>query len=81
MGHRHLKLPRFAGPNALIPTVTKVCIIRTSAVSEPRTTAATATYFPGFPDDAAFWAYGTYGRRRDYWCVYVDSGQNTKLKH
>ena len=71
----------FASLDALVPRVLKLGVASTSAVSEPRTTAAAATKFPRFGDDAAFGAYGTDGRRRHgCWCVYVDIGQNTTMK-
>ena len=57
--------PCFAGPDALVPRVMNVCVASTSAVSEPRTAATTATDFAGFSDGAAFRAYGTGDRRRD----------------
>ena len=69
----------FAGLNALVPRVIKLGVTGTSAVSEPRTTATTATKFPRFRDDAAFGTGETNGRR-DCWCVYVDIDQNTKMK-
>ena len=60
----------------------KLGVASTSAVFEPRTTAAAATRFPRFGDDAAFEAHGTDGRRRrGCWCVYVDIGQNTERKN
>ena len=62
----------FAGMDALVPCVIKLAVTSRSAVSEPRTTATTATIFPGFRDGAAFGAYETDGRRRGCWCVYVD---------
>ena len=66
----------FAGLDALVPCVIKLGVTRTSAVSEPITTAAAATSFPRFRDDAAFGAYGTDSRCRGCWCVYVGIGQN-----
>ena len=70
----------FAGPNALVPGVIKLGVTSASAVSEPRTTATTATYFPRFRDDAAFGAYGTHARRRHGCGMYVDIGQNQKRR-
>ena len=70
----------FAGLDALVPRVIKVDVTNTSAVSEPRTTAAAATNFLRFRNGAAFGAYRTDGRRRDCWCVYVGIGQNTNTK-
>ena len=75
----------FAGPDALVPRVIKLGVTSTSAVSEPRTTAATATYFPRFRNDPAFGAYETDGRRRNCYCEYViyvniAQNQNTKMK-
>ena len=58
----------------------KLGVPSTSAVSEPRTTAAAATDFPRFHDDAAFGTHGTYGRRRSCRCVHVDIGQIRKRK-
>ena len=58
--------------------MTKLDVTGTSAVSEPRTAATTATNFPGFLDDAAFAAYRTDGHRRGCWCVYVRIGQDDK---
>ena len=60
--------------------MTQLGVTSTSAVSEPSTAATAATNFPRFSDDAAFGAYGTDSRRRDCWRVYVDIGQNTKMK-
>ena len=60
---------RFAGLDTLVPRVIKLGVTRTSAVSEPRTTATAATDFARFRDDAAFGAYGTNGRRRGCWRV------------
>ena len=71
----------FTGPDALVPRVTKLGVTSTSAVSEPRTTATTASDFPRFSDGATFGAHGTDGRRRVCRCVYVGIGQNTKMKH
>ena len=53
----------FADLNALVPRVLKLGVTSTSAVSEPRTAATTATAFPRFLDDAAFAAYGPDGCR------------------
>ena len=58
--------PCSAGPDALVPRVTKLGVTSTSAVSEPRTTATTTTTFPRFRDGAAFGAYGIDGRHRSY---------------
>ena len=54
----------FTDLDAVVPRVIKFGVTGTSAVSEPRTTATTATIFPGFRDGAAFGAYGTDGRCR-----------------
>ena len=72
--------PCFACLDALVPRVMNVCVASTSAVFEPRTAATATTDFAGFADAAAFGAYGTDGRRRGCWCVYVDIGQNTTMK-
>ena len=61
--------PCFAGLDPLVPRVMKLGVSSASAVSEPRTTATTTTNFSRFRDDAAFWACGTDGRRRDCWRV------------
>ena len=66
--------PCFAGLNALVPRVIKVCVTCSSAVFEPRTTVSATTSFAGFLDDAALGAYGTGDRRSDGWCLYVDIG-------
>ena len=58
--------PCFACQDALVPRVIKLGVTGTSAVSEPRTTAAAATNFPRFRDGATFGAYGNDGRRRSY---------------
>ena len=57
--------PCFAGLDALVPRLIKFGVTSTSTVSEPRTTATTATAFSRFLDGAAFWACKT---GRD--CVY-----------
>ena len=54
----------FAGLNALVPRMIKLCVTSNSAVSGPRTTATTTTAFSRFRDNAAFAAYRTDGRRR-----------------
>ena len=54
----------FAGLDALEPRVIMFGVTRTPAVSEPGTTVAAATYFPGFRDDATFGANRNHGRRR-----------------
>ena len=56
----------------------KLGVTSTSAVSEPRTTATTATHFPRFRHDTAFGTYETDGCRRGCWRVYVGSGQQYK---
>ena len=66
--------PCFAGLNALVPRVIKVCVTCTSAVFEPRTTVTAATSFARSLDDAAFGACRTEDRRSDGWCLYVDIG-------
>ena len=60
--------------------MTKLGVTSTSTVSEPRTTATATTDFSRFSDDAAFGTCGTDSRRRDCWRVYVDIGQNAKMK-
>ena len=67
----------FAGLDALVPRVIKFDVTSTPAVSEPRTTDTTTTYFPRFRDDTAFWAYGTDGRHRGCWCIHVGIDQKT----
>ena len=42
--------------------MTELGVTSTSAVSEPGTAATTTTAFPGFPDGAAFEAFGPGGR-------------------
>ena len=69
--------PSFAGSNALVPRVIKLGVTRTSAVSDPRTTATTTTNFTRFRDGATFGAYRTVWRCRECWCVYLGIGQNT----
>ena len=59
----------------------KLCVISTSAVSEPRTAATATTEFAGFLDRAAFGAHGTGSRRRGCWRVYVDIGQRHTQKN
>ena len=54
----------------------KLCVTRTSAVSEPRTTATATTHFPRFLDGAAFRACGTDNRCRGCWCLYAGTDQN-----
>ena len=71
LGHRCLELCRFAGPNALVPRVTKLCVTGTSAVSEPRPSTAATAEFAGFPHDAALGAYSIYGDCRN--CVFVSN--------
>ena len=70
--------PCFAGLNAFVPLVIKVCVTCTSAVFEPRTTASATTSFARFLDYAAFGAYGAGDRRADTWCLHVDIGQHDK---
>ena len=65
MDHRHLELPRLACLNALIPTVTEVCITSTSAFSEPSPSAATAATFTRILHGAALGAYMTDGKCHD----------------
>ena len=57
----------FAGLDALVPRVIKLCVASSSAVSEPRAAATTATTFVRFTHISAFVAYGTDNRpaRRD----------------
>ena len=61
--------------------MTKVCVISTSTVFEPRTTVSATTSFARFLDDTAFGAYGTVGRRSDGWWLHVDIGQYNKEKN
>ena len=53
--------------------MTKLGVTSSSAVSEPRTTATATTHFSIFLDGAAFAAHGTDGRRRDFWCVHMQT--------
>ena len=79
----------FAGLNALVPRMIRPGGDTISAVSEPRTTATTATHLPGFSDDATFRACGRDGRhgcwrerereRERCVCVLVNLGQNKKM--
>ena len=61
--------PCFADLDALVPSVIKLRVNTTSAVSEPRTAATTTTAFTRFRDGAAFAAFGSDGhrRRRGWW--------------
>ena len=68
--HRHLRLLRFAGLDALVPRVLECCVARCPAVSEPRTATSAATEFAGFRDSTAYEAHGIDGRRRDL-CLHV----------
>ena len=70
----------FAGLDALIPRVIRIGVTSGATVPEPRTAAAAATSFSRFRNDTAFSAYGPYGLRRGCYCVYMDIGQNTKMK-
>ena len=55
--YRSLELPsRVTGTNALVPRVLNLCVANTSAGSEPRAPATTATHSTGFRDGAAFGA-------------------------
>ena len=58
-----------------MPRVTKVCFRNTSAVSEPRTTAATTATFAGFQNDAALEANETERHCRDSCFERVENGQ------
>ena len=74
VAHGCLELwPCFASLNTLVPRVMKLDVTSTSAVSEPRTAATATTVFPGFPNGAAFAAYGTDYLRRGCWCSYEES--------
>ena len=55
--------PCFAALNALVPRVLKLCVVSSSAVSEPRTASTATTGFSGFRDGAALETYGADGRR------------------
>ena len=70
----------FTGLDALEPRVIMFGVARTPTVSEPRTTVAATTSFPGFRDDTAFGAYRTDDRRRGWRCVNVGIGQNTQRR-
>ena len=79
---RHcLELSCFAGPNALVPRVIKVCVTGTSAGSEPRTAAAATGNFARFLNDSALGAYETHGRCRDCWCWHVENGETCEDKN
>ena len=70
-----------AGPNALLPSVIKVRIHNTSAVSEPRTAVTATAKFTGFLNNAALRAYYTDRLHRpDSWCGHVKNGQSKKEK-
>ena len=56
--------PCVTGLDALVPRVMKLDVTSTSAISEPRTTAAATTAFTRFLDGATFAAYRTDCRRR-----------------
>ena len=60
--------PSFAGTDALIPRVIKVCVTRTSTVFKPGTAATATTLFGRFLDGPTFVACGTYYRSRDCFC-------------
>lgn len=47
--------------NALVPRVSMVCVVGTSALSEPRTPVSAATQFAGFANDATLKTYRTAG--------------------
>ena len=71
----------FTDLDAVVPRVITLGVVRTSAVSEPRTTATTTTNFLRFCNDAAFGACGTDARRRGCWCVYVVIGETQTWNH
>ena len=54
-----------AGPDALVPCVTKICVAHIPALSKPRTAAAATATFSGFVNDAALGTYGTDYRRHN----------------
>ena len=83
LAHHYVGLPCFAGLNALVPRVTKVCVTRTSAVSKPRTAAGATADFARFLSNAALGTHGTDGRRcRDCWCWHVANDQtHTKVEN
>ena len=66
--------------NALVPCVIKLGISSTSAVFEPRTTAAATTTFTRFHDGAALEAYRRDGRRhrRGYWVFICGHSSNKR---
>ena len=57
----------FAGPDAFVPRVIRLDVTNTSAVSEPRTAAATTTAFARSRDGDTFVTNGTGGCRRGCW--------------
>ena len=63
-GSLGLRPRNFAGLDTLVPRVINLGVASTPAVSEPRTTAAAATAFAGFPDNATCGAKQTDGLRR-----------------
>ena len=67
--------PCFAGLNTLVPRVMKFRVTRSPAISEPRTTAATAAHFPRFLDSTAVRAYGNEGRCYGCWCSCMKIGE------
>ena len=58
----------FAGLDSLVPRVIRVCVVSTSAVFEPRTSATATTSLARFVDGAAFGTYGTVHRCCSCWC-------------
>ena len=69
----------FAGPNALVPRVSEVCVLGTSAVSKPRTTTAAAAASAGFLNSTAFGTYRIDIRCSDCCCWHVKNGQINKM--
>ena len=61
----------FAGLQALMPRVIKLCVVDTSAVSKPRTTVTATTHFAGSLDDPAFGAYGNDSSHCGCKCTHV----------
>ena len=65
-----------ARANALVPRVTKVCVLDVSAISKPRTTTAATANFPRFLDDAARRAYWIDSRCRVCWFWHAENDKH-----
>ena len=73
--------PCFTGLDALVPRVTKFCVTRNCAVSEPGASTTATTSFTRFLDDAAVGTGETVNSCSDRWCLYVGIGQDDKEKN